>query len=96
MKRTTARIGRFLKRPQVTVCLGILVFLSGLSEILEEIFESYEGTIQAVHGVMVFGIMTVLKGLTELAEGFELVTIEIEESKREDAEDAENNVRGAV
>jgi len=87
MNRIKMRIGAFLRQPKVTVCLGILVCVCGLSEMMEEIIEGYEGTLQAEHGVLAFGIITVLKGLTELAEGIELVTIEIEEVEREEAED---------
>ncbi len=79
-------LGRFLRRPEVTVGLGLLVCLSGLSEILEELFEGYESDLRGVHGMLAFGVITLLKGLTELVEGVELVTIEIEEVKREEAE----------
>ncbi len=92
MKRAASALGRFLRRPQVTVCLGVLVCISGVSEMMEEVIEGYEGTLGAVHGVIAFGIVTLLKGLTELAEGIELVTIEIEEVERDEAEDKASGV----
>lgn len=88
MKSFRAGLGHFLRRPEVTIGLGVLVCLSGLSEIMEEIIEGYESSIRGVHGVLAFGVITLLKGLTELVEGFELVTIEIEDVKRQEAEAA--------
>lgn|SRR6056297_1661279 len=88
MKPIKTGIGHFLRQPKVTVCLGLLVFFCGLSEVLEEVIDVFDGGVGAEHGMLVFGIMTLLKGLTELAEGAELVTIEIEEVEREEAEDA--------
>ncbi|MGY9050354.1 MAG: hypothetical protein ACKVKF_25875 [Rhodobacterales bacterium] len=58
---------------------------------MEEIIDGYDGVLGSVHGVLAFGIMTLLKGVTELAEGIELVTIEIEEVNREQSEAAEAN-----
>ncbi len=84
MKRLTMHARQILRRPQVTVCLGLLVGICGVSEILEEIIEGYEGTLQAAHGVLAFGVMTALKGLTELAEGVKIVSFEVEEIERED------------
>lgn len=81
-------LGHFLRRPEVTIGLGVLVCLSGLSEIMEEIIEGYESSIRGVHGVLAFGVITLLKGLTELVEGFELVTIEIEDVERQESEAA--------
>ncbi|WP_405404176.1 hypothetical protein [Paracoccus sp. Ld10] len=46
--------------------------------------DGYRGVVGAVHGVMIFGIVTVLKGLTELVEGLELVTIEMKEVELEE------------
>lgn len=84
MKRYTMHAHQFLRRPQVTVCLGLLVCICGVSEIMEEIIEGYEGTLQAAHGVLAFGVMTALKGLTELAEGIKIVSFEVEEIEREE------------
>jgi len=86
MKAIKVKLRDFLHRPQVTVCIGFLVCVCGLSEMLEEVIEGYEGVLKASHGVIIFGAVTLLKGLTELAEGIELVTVDIEEAKREEAE----------
>lgn len=83
MKYCLQRLRKFLGRADVTVCLGILVCICGISEIAEEIVDGYQGVVGAVHGVLIFGIVTVLKGLTELVEGFELLTIEIKEVELE-------------
>lgn len=88
MKRIKVRLREFLQKPQVTVFLGILVCACGVSEVLEEVLVGFDGILKAAHGLIAFGIVSALKGLLELAEGIELVTIEMEEVEREEAEDA--------
>ncbi len=68
------KVGNFLRCPHVTVCLGVLVCLCGVSELMEEFLDGYEAKFHAAHGVILFGAVTMLKGLTEFAEGLKVVT----------------------
>jgi hypothetical protein len=86
MKSCLLSLRQFLGRSDVTVCLGLLVCICGLSEIVEEIIDGYQGVVGAEHGMLIFGIVTILKGLTELVSGVELVTIEIKEGELEKKE----------
>jgi hypothetical protein len=67
---------RVLKRvthsPLVNVCLGIALALIGILEILEDIFVELESLFEAHHAILLFGIVTGLRGLAEFVEGLEV------------------------
>tara|TARA_R110002049_G_scaffold188683_2_gene357180 strand:+ start:7321 stop:7464 length:144 start_codon:yes stop_codon:yes gene_type:complete len=46
---------------------------------MEEFLDGYEAKFHAAHGVILFGVVTILKGLTEFAEGLKVVTTRIKE-----------------
>lgn len=79
MSIVKSKVGNFLRCPKFTLYLGILVCFSGVSELMEEFLDGYEAKFHAAHGVILFGVVTILKGLTEFAEGLKVVTTRIKE-----------------
>lgn len=67
---------RVLKRvthsPLVNICLGIALALIGILEILEDIFVELESVLQAHHAILLFGVVTGLRGMAEFVEGLEV------------------------
>jgi hypothetical protein len=46
---------------------------------MEEFLAGYEAKFHAAHGVILFGVVTMFKGLTEFAEGLKVVATRIKE-----------------
>lgn len=70
---------RVFMRPGMTVLLGIGVCICGLAEMLEEVLVGFESKVGAYHGVILFGGVTMFRGLVELLEGLEFLGFEFEE-----------------
>lgn len=58
--------------PIVNVCLGIALALIGILEILEDIFVELESVLEAHHAILLFGVVTGLRGVAEFVEGLEV------------------------
>jgi hypothetical protein len=67
------------KRPSTTIVLGIGVCICGLAEMLEDVLVEFDSKVNAYHGVVLFGGITMFRGLIELLEGLELVGLELED-----------------
>lgn len=72
---------RFANHPIVLTFSGIFLAISGLIE-LEEAVLTFEGGIKGEHGIVLFGIMSALKGLGELGEAEEGLLL-TQEGRRE-------------
>lgn len=68
------------KRPSTTILLGIGVCICGLAEMLEDVLVEFDSKLNAYHGVVLFGGITMFRGLIELLEGLELVGLELEDA----------------
>lgn len=68
------------KRPSTTIALGIGVCVCGLAEMLEDVLVEFDSKVNAYHGVVLFGGITMFRGLIELLEGLELVGLELEDA----------------
>jgi len=69
MFRMAARIA---KNPYINLFIGIVLIMSGGSEIIEEIEQITEGfRLRAHHGVFAYGIMSFLKSLADIADSME-------------------------
>lgn len=74
---------RLFMRPGMTILLGVGVCLCGLAEMLEELLVGFESKVGAYHGVILFGGVTMFRGLVELLEGLEFIGFEFEEDTGE-------------
>lgn len=67
---------RVLKRvthsPLVNVCLGIALAMIGILEILEDVFVELKNVLEVHHAILLFGIVTGLRGVAEFVEGLEV------------------------
>lgn len=70
---------RIFMRPITTILLGIGVSICGVAEMLEELFVGFESKVGAYHGVILFGGVTMFRGLVEFLEGLEFLGFEFEE-----------------
>jgi hypothetical protein len=78
-QRTLHAFGRItrplLRHPMTNVVLGLGLLVTGLVELVEGAFEEIETVIDAYHGVVLFGLVTALRGLLELLEAAEIFAI---------------------
>lgn len=87
--RTFARpAAMLLRHPATTVALGIGLFAVGIIEILEGIFDDFESVIASHHGFLLFGFVTILRGLMELLEASEFFSLNEAELEALETEDA--------
>lgn len=70
---------QFTHSPTVKVCLGLALALIGLLEILEDVFVELETVFETHHAVLLFGIVTGLRGVAEFVEGLEVFEHGLEE-----------------
>lgn len=64
-----------LRHPMTNVALGLGLLTTGLLELLEGAFEGFESVLDAHHGIILFGVVTVLRGMLEMLEAAEVVAI---------------------
>jgi uncharacterized membrane protein YiaA len=68
---------KFVEHPYVNIIVGIVLFLSGLSEAWETLSEDImNGNFGVHHGVIIFGLFHVLKCIPDMFEGLEDMTKE--------------------
>jgi len=82
---------RLLQHPATTLLLGIGLFLVGMIEMLEGIFEHFETGVEYYHGFLLFGFVTVLRGLMELLEASEFFSLNETEFEQEAGRAAQSN-----
>jgi hypothetical protein len=66
------RLSAVLHHPWTQALMGLLIVLSGIGEVLEPFMDNVAGnetTIGSQHGVILFGIYTLLQALTRLTDG---------------------------
>jgi hypothetical protein len=49
--------------------VGVGLLLTGVAELLSDLYTDFETTLRAYHGMLLFGLVTAARGLTEFAEG---------------------------
>lgn len=72
MKRLEA-LRRITESPALNLGAGLILCGSGLAETVRELSELGEWRLGAHHGVVAFGLVTVLKSIPDLLEGLEYV-----------------------
>lgn len=70
-RRYHTRLGRFVHHPYFTLFTGVLLLSAGVLEMLEELVESFDSVLQMHHAVLLFGALTVVRAVVEIAEGTE-------------------------
>lgn len=66
------------KHPLVTMFVGLGVFATGMSEFLETVLNDFHSPLELHHGLILYGAVTTLRGIMEMAEGLEIVSIDAE------------------
>ena len=64
-----------VRHPATNVILGFGLVLTGLLELIEGAIEEFETVVQALHGIVLFGVVTTLRGLLELIESAEIFAL---------------------
>lgn len=64
-----------VRHPATNVVLGIGLLLTGVLELVEGAVEEFETVVQALHGVILFGVVTTLRGMLELIEATEVFAL---------------------
>ncbi|HCQ66310.1 MAG TPA: hypothetical protein DIU07_14675 [Rhodobacteraceae bacterium] len=64
-----------VRHPATNVILGFGLVLTGLLELVEGAIEEFETFVQALHGIVLFGVVTTLRGLLELIESAEIFAL---------------------
>lgn len=64
-----------VNHPATNVILGIGLVLTGLLELVEGAVEEFESFINALHGIVLFGFVTTLRGFLELIESAEIFAL---------------------
>lgn len=75
-----------LRHPASTLFLGIGLFLVGVIELLEGVFDEFKTVVEVHHGFLLFGLVTVLRGIMELLEAAEFFAINETEIESLEAE----------
>ena len=88
MRAFAVPAARLLRHPLTTVLLGIGLLFVGIVEVLEGLFEEFKTVIELHHGFLLFGFVTLLRGLIELLEAAEFFSLNETELERQDAERA--------
>ena len=75
--------------------LGIAVFLIGMIELIEEVFEIFFPAPEVHHALLLFGAVTALRGLVDVVEGMEQVTeaeLHSARTKKDDPSETEGEI----
>lgn len=67
-----------IKRPGVTMATGFSLLVTGGAELWETIDPASETYLDSSHGVILFGIVTAMRGFVEMVEGLEIMGIDAE------------------
>lgn len=66
-------LGRIVRNPRFELAMGVLVFLIGLAEVIEDVFAMVLPGPEAHHGLLLLGTVIALRGLVDVIEGAEQV-----------------------
>lgn len=75
-----------LRHPATTLVLGLGLLVIGVIELLEGLFEEFETAVEHYHGFLLFGAITMLRGVIELVEAAEFFAINETELEFEEFE----------
>lgn len=78
------------RHPAISMLTGVGLLISGLSDLLEDLFTDFESMLETYHGLILFGLVTALRGLADAVEGIDWMAkdaeaIEESEAKRDEA-----------
>ena len=76
------------RHPAMTLITGLGLFISGVFELLEQIFTDFESVVGVHQGVILLGIVTFLRGLADMVEASEWLS--------KGAEQEESTTRNAL
>jgi hypothetical protein len=68
-----ANLRRAIRHPWLVMFVGVVMFGSGLAELLQDVDPEFESVIRMHHGMMLFGLVSALRGLVEALEGLQTV-----------------------
>lgn len=84
-KKLTAIIKGFIRKPNVTMGVGIVLIICGLFETTETALENFFNIdVGAGHGIILLGIIQILHSIVITIEGIENVGLASEEQKLEE------------
>ena len=72
------------RHPVVSLVTGIGLLVSGFADLLEDVFTGFEIFLETYHGLILFGIVTALRGLSEMLEGMEWISRDVSTEAREE------------
>ena len=72
MRKPLQKLKAFVKHPMTQLVTGLVMVITGLSEVREDFINAEHSFRLGVHhGVLLFGLMQVLGSLPELVDGLE-------------------------
>lgn len=69
----TKKLGLIMHSPYLNILVGLVLLYAGASEALIEIREVENVRVGSHHGIMLFGLIHVLKSITEVIDGLALI-----------------------
>jgi hypothetical protein len=63
------RLAALSRHPLVSLMVGVGLLLTGVAELLSDLLTNFETALRAYHGLILFGLVTAARGVTEFAEG---------------------------
>ena len=79
------------RHPATSIVTGMGLLISGVADLLEDVITDFETVLESYHGLIVFGLVTALRGIAEGVEGIEWLSRDAES-----IEDAEEKQAAAV
>lgn len=79
------RVQPLVHHPMTTVVLGLGLLATGIVEVIEAAFEGFETVLEAHHGILLFGLVTALRGLLEMLEAAEVLAVAEHDLEAEEA-----------
>jgi hypothetical protein len=65
------RVTPLVKHPLTIVVVGLSMLITGVSELLEDLFTDFETVLESYHGLILFGLVTAMRGFSEMVEALE-------------------------
>jgi hypothetical protein len=69
------RVQPLVHHPMTNVILGLGLLVTGMVEVIEAAFEGFETVVEAHHGILLFGLVTALRGMLEMLEAAEVIAV---------------------
>lgn len=103
-------VGRFIHRrvtplvrhPGTAIAVGVSMLVTGVAELLQDFVSDFETLLRTYHGLVLFGIVTAMRGFSEMVEAMEWLDRDLEAltegesgAKPESAEPAARRERAA-